>query len=663
MFPILYSSTETAFADNGIGILSGAISCEVEQKSTGFFELSMEYPTEGEEAVHWEEIQNRCQLRIRPTPKDSVQTFRIYEVAKLLNGHLLVSAQHISYDLSGYTVTPFDAYSAQTAISKLAGNCVQVTGFTFWSDLSTSGELHITKPVTVRSALIKIQEAFGGEFEWDNKTVRLYASRGADRGVTISYGKNLTDFRQEEAFSEVYTGIHPYWIDPESKEVFQLTPPVVDVPDVTFDFVRILPYDFSSHYDEKPTAAQLESSALYHIAKYKIGEPKVSMSVSFEQLENTIEYKDKALLERVSMYDTVHVLFPKFGGISALAKAVEIRADMLAERIVGTELGEYVPDVADTIAGTSRLIEERIDEAMANTSRIVQEAVENATDWITNGEGNVVIKKNASGQATEILIMDTADITTATKVWRWNSGGLGYSSNGYAGPYTTAITQDGAIVANFITAGVLSGDLIRTGALTSLDGDAIFNLDDQELRMNFDADHYMTFNVYGLEYYAYGDLAGYVRFQEGGVPGEAGVDAKLDEAFAGHMWTNNFEVLPYEIPEGEAMHWGGIQATYEENDVYMHLHGGDMHGFTVGSTNITSSWLTVYYGGAVSNVDYFHGVPTVFANYEVTGTSSALSGDLPAILIRNVNERSFQICYGGSGSTQRPIKWVAFDID
>lgn len=59
--------------------------------------------------------------------------------------------------------------------------------------------------------------------------------------------------------------------------------------------------------------------------------------------------------------------------------------------------------------------------------------------------------------------MDTPSKDTATKVWRWNVGGFGYSSNGYEGPYTTAITMDGAIVADFITAGVLRGIEITNG--------------------------------------------------------------------------------------------------------------------------------------------------------------------------------------------------------
>jgi len=89
-------------------------------------------------------------------------------------------------------------------------------------------------------------------------------------------------------------------------------------------------------------------------------------------------------------------------------------------------------------------------------------AINNATNWITGTNGGyVVFQKNDQGQPYEILVMNQPTIDTATKVWRWNNGGLGYSSNGYNGPYTTAITQDGAIVADFITAGTLNCALLK----------------------------------------------------------------------------------------------------------------------------------------------------------------------------------------------------------
>lgn len=96
----------------------------------------------------------------------------------------------------------------------------------------------------------------------------------------------------------------------------------------------------------------------------------------------------------------------------------------------------------------------------------VYDAIDNATDQLSGASGGyVVIRQDANKKPYEILIMNTQDIATATQVWRWNSGGLGYSSNGYNGPYTTAITADGKIVADFITAGSLDASVIKGGIL------------------------------------------------------------------------------------------------------------------------------------------------------------------------------------------------------
>lgn len=108
-------------------------------------------------------------------------------------------------------------------------------------------------------------------------------------------------------------------------------------------------------------------------------------------------------------------------------------------------------------------------------------AIENATAQITGADGGYVrFMYNANGKLTEILIMDTEDVTTATKVWRWNSGGLGYSSNGYGGPYALAMTQDGAIVADFVTTGTLDGTKINAKLLNIVDanGDVVASFND-----------------------------------------------------------------------------------------------------------------------------------------------------------------------------------------
>lgn len=131
----------------------------------------------------------------------------------------------------------------------------------------------------------------------------------------------------------------------------------------------------------------------------------------------------------------------------------------------------------------------QISESITNPNSVFQQqqaaAINNATNWITGTNGGyVVFQKNNQGQPYEILIMDQPIIDAATKVWRWNNGGLGYSSNGYNGPYTTAITQDGAIVADFITAGTLTANLIKAGVLASLNGLTTISMETGEAVLN-----------------------------------------------------------------------------------------------------------------------------------------------------------------------------------
>lgn len=146
----------------------------------------------------------------------------------------------------------------------------------------------------------------------------------------------------------------------------------------------------------------------------------------------------------------------------------------------------YYPDKNKVIFSSSpakiqnqvKHLAQQIENANSSFRQQQQTAINNATNWITGAKGGyVVINKNEQDQPYEILIMDTPDISTAKNVWRWNQGGLGFSSNGYNGPYATAITQDGSIVASFITTGILTGNLIQTGTIQSPNGRMTINLD------------------------------------------------------------------------------------------------------------------------------------------------------------------------------------------
>ena len=454
MIPVLFPSTATSWTTQGLGALSDAISCTVTEERNGVFELEMQYPMTG---IHFADIQNRCIILAIPSPYRAAQPFRVYRITKPLNGVCTVYAQHISYDLSGVPLNPFAAANAPAAMAGLQNNAATDSPFAFWTDKETAATFSVSVPRSTRSVLGgqtgSILDVYGGEYAWDGYTVRLYNQRGQDNGVRIAYGKNLTDIEQDENISNVATGIYPYWTDSEGNLVV-CDSKVVPAPG-TYDFTRIFPVDFSGDFEEQPTPAELQARAEQYVQDNDIGVPTVSISVSFVQLEQAEEYKDLALLEKCDLCDTVTVQFDALG-VDAKAKIVKIVTDVLLERYDSVEIGSIQTNIADTIASQQQEIQQR------PTTTAMQQAVASATNWITgNNGGYVVFQRNAAGQPYEILVMDQPTIATATKVWRWNNGGLGYSSTGYNGPYTTAITQDGAIVADFLTVGTINAALVR----------------------------------------------------------------------------------------------------------------------------------------------------------------------------------------------------------
>ena len=112
-----------------------------------------------------------------------------------------------------------------------------------------------------------------------------------------------------------------------------------------------------------------------------------------------------------------------------------------------------------------------------------QAAINNATQWLTNGEGYVVVRKRADGSTQDILFMDTPDIATAADVLRIGQSGIGFSHSGVNGPYTSAWTIDGSFVADFITAGTLNANLIRAGILQDMKGWNFWDLETGEFRL------------------------------------------------------------------------------------------------------------------------------------------------------------------------------------
>ena len=393
MIPILFESNETVFTTHGLGDLMDTIEASAEVTEEGEYEMAFKYPITG--AMFNELLINRIVLA-KANSYDPYQVFRIYSITKPINGVVEVACQHISYDLANMPVKAFKCTTsekASDAINKMYTNTVNITGmskstsgntkyfgsFVITTDVTRSAQnvdrlFKMEEPSTVRATLLdgddSIRGTFGGRLVFNNYSVQLLETPGSNRGITINYGIDLIDMEQEENISEMITGVLPYY-------KYSKTTEKSDGSNETNDYYvygsiqyattsstrhRIQPLDLTEHFPNQktcqidgtpagyhkgdlipPTAAEVEEKARQWIAKEEIGEPEISLTLSYAQLG-----------QDVRMYDQINVRFPKLG-IEKSALVTRYKYDVLNERCVEIDVGKVKDSLTFKLSDASRL--------------------------------------------------------------------------------------------------------------------------------------------------------------------------------------------------------------------------------------------------------------------------------------------------------------------
>lgn len=478
MIPILYKQDAKA----KIGWLAEASDCQCTEERNGVFELEFQYPMLGRYAA---ELVIDRYVKAKPNANGKNQFFHIRKVSKPINGMFTVNCEHISYALSGYPVPTVSASgNAQVAINAIltaAKNQLgKDTGFSVaTTDITLSSSIALTN-VSARAALGGVSgsvlDVYGGEYEFDNHTIKLHKARGKDRGVRIAYGRNMTELKCDIDMDSAYTGIYGY-VKNDNVDLHSYKA----VTNSSGINAKTLIRDFSSDFsggDSEITQSGLDSAVAAYAAANDINSPTVSMTVSFVDLSQSPEYASFSALESVSLCDTVQI-YHKDLNINIKAKVIKTVYDVLRERYTSIDLGSPRANFADVIKQTvneAKDLRGQLVSAKSDLTAAYEKAIADATAAITGNSGGYV-RLNPPQNPQEILIMDTPDISTAKNIWRFNLSGFGHSSGGYSGPYRTAVTQDGHIVADFIDTGILNANIIRAGIMQSANGEFSFNLE------------------------------------------------------------------------------------------------------------------------------------------------------------------------------------------
>lgn len=444
-----YSGNVPTFPKHGDVDLVDCIECLVEQTEdeSSEWELAMTYPISGQ---GFSELALDKIILAKANNHQGNQAFRIYGIEKHTKKTVLVKAQHISYDMANEPVKTFKATSASDAVSKLRtntrfGSDWKNHHFYITTNISSSTAFNPDTPKSMRAMLLdgddSIKGTYGGDIVFDNYRVQLLQVGGADRGVIIEYGVDLIDMEQEHNNSEMITGILPYYKRLTSDESYATQPIIYG--NICYgvgehEIQRIEPVDLSEHFPNSvPTVSQITAKGREWVANEKIGEPEVSLTVTYANLG-----------QDVRILDAICVRFVKMG-VDVKAKVVKYKYNTLLERVEEIEVGHAKDSKYFNLMDASRL-----KKGLVPPARIANESI--SSDKIARGG---VVKGKIAPEAVGKYEIEKYSIDHDLMSKKGSGGG--------GAPIQSDNIEDGAVGTDELDDEAVTTGKIKEGAVTT----------------------------------------------------------------------------------------------------------------------------------------------------------------------------------------------------
>ena len=406
MRPILFNKNETAFDTYGLGELN-VTKGTVTRERNGNYTLYSEIPANDPMVAT---LEKEMKLKADAGLRTKNQTFEISRIVKDSSNIVKIYGQHISHKLEymGLVNGRVFSGSAFTALAIWHNATIGDLRFDVWSDIQTTGKgvFDISKMENARLALGGVEgsilDIYGGEYEFDNMTVRLHKQLGRTAPTVLEYGRNILSAESDETIENSYTSVLPFaTYTPDKPEGDtsdnQPDPVTVTLPENYVDSKykalyahrRIKVVDFSSEFksDSKskdiPTPDKLRKIATDYMERNAIGKPKINIKIEYADLAKTLDYADNGWIEELELCDIVPIYYPQIGLTDETAKVTTITYDFVNERNESVEFGDIGTNVRATMQ--SGLAGKVDDIAKA------QQNFENSLpDYLLNAQGNKV---------------------------------------------------------------------------------------------------------------------------------------------------------------------------------------------------------------------------------------------------------------------------------
>lgn len=407
MKPILFNKNEQQFDTYGLGEID-VTTGNVTRERNGLYTFYAEYPANGPLASV---LEKEMKIKVDAGLRTKNQTIEISRIVKDSSGVLKIYGSHIKHKLEYMAVRHGINLSgtASVALAIWANNLIGDYHFSTWSDIDTTGSTSFTADKMTNAHLAlggvegSILDVWGGEYEFDNLTVRLHKQLGRRAPTVLEYGRNIISAESDESIEESYTSVYPFATYTPDSQGSDSTPAPITVT-IPGDYVdskyismyanrRIKVVDFSSEFKEKeiPTPDKLRAMTLKFMEHNKIGAPKINTKIEYVDLASTLDYQDNKIIEELEFCDIVPVYYPSIGITEDDAKVTKIVYDFVNERNESVEFGIIGESIRSAMTGG---LSGRMD-LLENRQKAIESGL---PDYLLNASGNKVwYQKPAEG--------------------------------------------------------------------------------------------------------------------------------------------------------------------------------------------------------------------------------------------------------------------------
>ena len=496
----IYSPDNTDFEKNGDMVLMPT-ACAINAELNGAWTIELEHPIDKE--GRWKWIEETAVIKV-PSFLAKDQLFRLKSVEKSDAG-ISASGDPIFMDAMDdcflTDIRPTNK-TGQEALDLMTAPNSKYEGI---SNISKAATAYYEYKNLIEAINSDDENSFinrwGGEILFDNYTVKINDRVGGDYGVELYYGKNIPQDGLKESVdtNEVVTRIYPEayngyklsgngYVDSSLIENY----PVIKIATITFDDVKMVA-DASEDDEENGVVVCENQTELDAALTEKCEEefengldrPSVNIEAEIVLLKNTEQYKEYAVLEDVSLGDTIHCKHNRLGIVTD-ARVIAIEYDCILKKANSVELGDFAYNYFNNVSSAVN----RIDGAIRSDGSLIAEKVSGFINgaWAQLKLQNTVAKKQ---DVRAILFEDLDSASPTFGALSIGTQGLQISKqrneDNTDWVWTTALTSSG-LIADIVIAGILSDKL----------GENSWNLDTGEFTIKKGSINITVDNDYSL---------------------------------------------------------------------------------------------------------------------------------------------------------------------